>query len=245
VLRRLRASPHLEICGIVRSSRVLDPRFGFLQGALVQIRRSGLRYAAYLFLATSVADLLRGLSGARPAPLAVQAAARGIPVLETRDINAAHGLDFLGRCAPQLLVSAYFNQRVGARILAQPPLGCVNVHPSVLPHLRGVDPVFYAWLRGEPELGVSVHRMSLAFDQGAILAQARVPLPGQPSVALATALLYRRGTELLLEAIDQVAAGAPGRAQEGAGEYDSWPDRAQVRALRLRGVALIRARDLR
>jgi methionyl-tRNA formyltransferase len=57
VLRRLRACAHrLEICGIVRSSRVLDPRFGFLKGAVEQIRRSGLAYALYLWCTTTLAD---------------------------------------------------------------------------------------------------------------------------------------------------------------------------------------------
>jgi methionyl-tRNA formyltransferase len=58
VLRRLRASDRLEICGIIRSVRVLDPRFGFLRGALAQIRRSGVAYALYLWCTTTLTDWL-------------------------------------------------------------------------------------------------------------------------------------------------------------------------------------------
>jgi methionyl-tRNA formyltransferase len=249
VLAGLLASPRLRVVGIVCSTRVLAARYGFARGALEQIRRSGLRYASYLWLATTGADwALRargpGAGGVRPQALARQAAARAIPVLDTRDVNAAPGREFLEGCGADLLVSAFFNQRLGEAVLALPPLGAVNLHPALLPDFKGVDPVFFAQLRRAPRLGVTLHRMTPAFDEGAILAQAAVPVGADASVAAATAALFAGGAQLLVEHLEPIARGAPGAAQAGPGSYDSWPSAAQVRRFRAQGGVLIRLSDL-
>ena len=241
VLMRLRACGQLEICGIVRSSRVLDPRFGFLQGAIVQIRCSGLAYALYLWCTTTLADWLCALSGlGRPARHGDAAPRR----LTTRDLNDREGRAFLAACAPDLLVSSFFNQRLRSETLAIPTLACLNIHPSLLPDAKGVDPVFQSLLHGGPPLGVTVHFMNPQFDAGKILAQQLIdPRPGA-SVFELTALLYRTGAELLASAVGRVAAGDRGTAQGGPGTYQSWPTAAETTALRHQGGVLLRFMDL-
>jgi methionyl-tRNA formyltransferase len=247
VLRRLRACERLEICAVIRSSRVFDSRFGFLRGAVEQIRRSGLRYALYLWSATTLSDWLCTVTGlgavpARDAP--------GTPVYTTRNLNDAEGLQFLAACEPDLLISAFFNQLLHAPALALPKLGCLNIHPALLPEAKGVDPVFQSQLNGTPPLGVTVHFMSPEFDAGQIVAQR--PLEArQGSAAVArssvfaiTAQLFRQGAELLANAIESIADGATGSPQSGVGSYQSWPTRGEVRLLHARGGALVRFADL-
>ncbi|HWS66617.1 MAG TPA: formyltransferase family protein [Steroidobacteraceae bacterium] len=241
VLARLRACAQLEICGIVRSSRVLDPRFGFLQGAIAQIRRSGLAYALYLWCTTTLADGLCALSGLGRPTRPGDAAARR---LTTRDLNDPDGRAFLAECAPDLLVSSFFNQRFRAETLAIPALACLNIHPSLLPDAKGVDPVFQALLHGGPPLGVTVHFMNPEFDAGRILAQQPVEPRRGASVFELTALLYRDGAELLASSIDRLLAGDTGTAQSGPGTYQSWPTAAETAALRRQGGALLRFMDL-
>jgi methionyl-tRNA formyltransferase len=242
VLRRLRACDRLEICAIVRSSRVIDPRFGFLRGAMAQIRRSGVIYALYLWCATTLADWLCRVAGIGAVP--TRGAAPGLPVLTTRNINDAEGLRFLAGCAPDLLVSAFFNQRLHAPSLALPTRGCLNIHPSLLPEAKGVDPVFQTLLHGVPALGVTVHYMTPELDAGRIVAQRSIEGRAGSSVFATTALLFREGAELLAAAIDPIAVGAPGSPQSGAGSYQSWPTRQELRTLRARGGALLRFGDL-
>jgi methionyl-tRNA formyltransferase len=241
VLRRLRACAQLEICGIVRSSRVLDPRFGFLKGAVEQIRRSGLAYALYLWCTTTLADGLCALNGLRMSSLPGDPPPRR---LTTRDLNDPEGRAFLAACAPQLLVSSFFNQRLRAETLAVPTVASLNIHPSLLPDAKGVDPVFQSLLHGGPALGVTVHFMNPEFDAGQILAQQPVEARPGASVFELTALLYRVGAELLASAVIRVAAGDKGLAQPGAGTYQSWPTAAETAALRRRGGALLRFMDL-
>jgi folate-dependent phosphoribosylglycinamide formyltransferase PurN len=242
VLRRLRACDRLEICAVVRSSRVLEPQFGFLRGAAAQIRRSGVTYSLYLWCTTTLADWLCVLAGVGAVPM--RSDKRGLPVLTTRDINDAEGLRFLAACAPDFLVSAFFNQRMRGPALAVAKRGCLNIHPSLLPEAKGVDPVFQAMLRGVPPLGVTVHLMSPDLDCGPIVAQRSLKGHIESSVFEATAALFCEGAELLAAAIDAIARGATGTPQSGAGSYQSWPTRQELRTLRARGGALLRFADL-
>jgi len=222
VLARLLGSPRVSIAAIVLSTRVFHPGDGFLRGAWHHARASGLRYA--LYLARAAAPRLR---------------APGIPVIRSRDLNRDAVRARIEGLAPDLLLSAFFNQHIGEATVAAARLGAVNIHPSLLPALKGVDPVFYARLHGDAALGVSVHRVSPRLDAGNLLAQRAFPvLPGE-SVLEATARLYGEGAELLLASLDAIEAGAPGTPQSGPGSYFSWPDRAQVAALRRKGVRLV------
>lgn len=242
VLRRLRASDRLEICAVVRSTRVLDPRFGFLRGAVAQIRRSGVAYSLYLWCATTLADWLCALGGIGAVPM--RAVTSGVPILTTRDINDVEGLQFLKSCEPDLLVSAFFNQRVDAAALALPKYGSLNIHPSLLPDAKGVDPVFQCLLQVIPRLGVTVHFMTSELDAGRIVAQRSLESRSESSVFATTALLFREGAELLVAAIESIARGATGAAQRDAGNYQSWPTRRELRRFWARGGTLLRCAEL-
>jgi methionyl-tRNA formyltransferase len=241
VLRRLRACEQLEICAVIRSSRIIEPRFGFLRGAVEQIRRSGLTYALYLWCATTLADWLCSVTGVGAVPTR---SAAGMPVYTTRNINDAQGLQFLATCAPDLLVSAFFNQRVHAPALALPKRGCLNIHPALLPEAKGVDPVFQSLLHGVPPLAVTVHFMSPELDAGRIVAQRSIDGSARASVFAITARLYAQGAELLASGMEFIAAGASGTPQSGIGSYQSWPTRGEVGQLRARGGALLHWADL-
>jgi methionyl-tRNA formyltransferase len=242
VLRRLRACDQIEICAVVRSTRVIDAGYGSLRGAAAQIQRSGIAYALYLWCATTLADWLCSLGRVGAVP--TRSLASGLLVLNTRNINDADGLRFLTACKPDLLVSAFFNQRLHAAALALPTHGCLNIHPSLLPESKGVDPVFQALLHGEPRFGVTVHFMNAQLDAGRIVAQRVVEGPKGSSAFATTALLFREGAELLAAAIESVVDGTAGIAQIGDGSYQSWPTRREVRNLRARGGALLRIADL-
>jgi methionyl-tRNA formyltransferase len=242
VLRRLRACEELEICAVIRSTRVLDARYGFLQGALAQVRRSGVAYSLYLWCVTTLADWLCALGDVGAVP--TRSVTPGMRVFKTRSINNAEALQFLSGCAPDLLVSAFFNQRLHAATLALPKYGCVNVHPSLLPDAKGVDPVFQALLPGGSPLGVTVHFMSPELDAGRIIAQRSVDGRAGSSVFATTALLFSKGAELLAAAMEQIVRGWSGTPQSGAGSYQSWPTSQEVRALRASGGALLRFADL-
>jgi len=209
VLAALRASPAIEVAGVVRSTRIEAAR---------RIRASGLRYALYL------GCLMRR-----------RLDARGLPVLATADVNGAEARGFLASLSPNLLVSAFFNQKIDTALPA------LNIHPSLLPAFKGVDPVFHARLAGAATLGVTVHRLSAKFDSGDVISQESVSFAPEESVLRLTERLYVHGAHLLLKSLSKIGEARP---QPGPGNYDSWPSRAQVAALRAKGVKLVAGRNL-
>jgi methionyl-tRNA formyltransferase len=163
--------------------------------------------------------------------------AEAVPRIRTRDINGDAARTFIAELNPDLIVSAFFNQRIGEVIAGLAP-AALNIHPSLLPAFKGVDPVFYALLRGAP-LGATVHRISPDLDSGDIVAQRRFEPISGASVLYETISLYVEGARLLVESL-----GMPAALQIGSGNYDSWPTPADVAALRRKGVRLARWRDL-
>lgn len=209
---------------------------------MAHLRGSGLRYSTYLWASTSLSELMLRFSSLQTAW--VRAARAGIPVLATRNIADASGRRFLETCDADLLVSAFFDQRIDEDLARMPGCGAVNIHPSLLPDFKGVDPVFFARLRGHRELGVTVHLVSPQWDAGPVLCRETMAVREADSVFLATARLYDRGAQLLAGALDAIRAGEPGATQALEGCYDSWPRRDDVAALGRRGIALVRASDL-
>ena len=245
VLQRLAACEDLEVCAIVRSSRTVHASYGFLRGAAALIHRSGLSYALYLLWATTLTDLLARLLSAPPGASRVPQRPRSgwrtskPPTHVTHDLNDPAGLEFLRNCAPDLLVSAFFDQRLKPAALAIPRHGCINLHPSLLPQFGGVDPVLQALGRGAP-LGVSVHYMDAGLDTGALLAQQALVVAAGASVFEATARLFDSGAQLLCASVGKIRHGDIGASQHDSGSYQGWPTRAQVRQLRATGHSLLR-----
>ena len=242
VLRSLVSSPDIAVTGVILSSRVLSPRYGWSRGAWQQIRTSGLRYALYLWCATGLSDLI-GRCGPAGAVSSIASAQR-IPILTTRDLNAQPGRDFIAARAPEVLLSAFFNQRIAPETYAIAPNGGINIHPSLLPDFRGVDPVFYTRLRGTARFGVSVHRIDADLDTGEILAQSE-HVPGPADSVLRTTLdLYVSGSYLVTQRLRAFLRAERGRSQRDSGSYYSWPSAADVAALHEAGGCLIRWQDL-
>jgi methionyl-tRNA formyltransferase len=135
------------------------------------------------------------------------ARAAGIPVLLVANLRDSAVVAAIEAHRPEVIAVACFTLRVPRRLLALPPFGCLNVHPSLLPRGRGVEPVFWTLRRGEPETGVSIHLMDAGFDTGPILLQERVPVPEGVRLPDLERELSERGARLLVQAIDGLLAG--------------------------------------
>lgn len=113
----------------------------------------------------------------------------------------------IARARPDVIVTACFPWRLPPAVLDLPPLGCLNIHPSLLPRGRGPDPVFWTYRRGERETGVTVHLMDTGFDTGPILAQHQMEVPaGSRAPALDQALMARGG-QLVAQLLPRLGRG--------------------------------------
>jgi methionyl-tRNA formyltransferase len=133
------------------------------------------------------------------------AAAAGIPVVWVK--SAAEATETIQRIAPEVAVAACFPWRLPRAALETPPLGILNVHPSLLPLGRGPEPVFWTLRRGEPVTGVTIHHMDAGFDTGPIVTQAEMLVPEGIAAPDLERDLMALGGSLLIDALPALAAG--------------------------------------
>lgn len=106
----------------------------------------------------------------------------------------------LGRERWDAFVVASYGAILSPEILSLPGRGCLNIHPSLLPRLRGPSPIRSAILENEQETGVTIILLDEETDHGPILAQKKVPVPEWPPRGRdLDALLAREGARLLVQ----------------------------------------------
>ncbi len=140
----------------------------------------------------------------------------GIPVVWVRAVAEAAAA--LRAAAPRVAVAACFPWRLPGTVLEAPPLGVLNVHPSLLPAGRGAEPVFWTLRRGERVTGVTVHRMDAGLDTGPIVAQAKLAVVQGVRAPDLERELMAMGGRLLIAALPALEAGTlRPRAQSAEG----------------------------
>ncbi|WP_017471837.1 methionyl-tRNA formyltransferase [Amphibacillus jilinensis] len=105
---------------------------------------------------------------------------------------------------PDLIVTAAFGQILPKALLDAPPFGCVNVHASLLPELRGGAPIHYAIKQGKEKTGITIMYMVEALDAGAILSQKELPIERNDHVGTLHDKLSKLGAELLHETLPAI-----------------------------------------
>jgi methionyl-tRNA formyltransferase len=98
----------------------------------------------------------------------------GIPCLQPEKLRKESHL--VTDLKPDLIITCSYGQIVPDDILACPPKGCINVHPSLLPKYRGASPMHYPIINGDSETGVSLMEMTHAMDAGRVYAQVKLPI---------------------------------------------------------------------
>ena len=153
-----------------------------------------------------------------------------IPVYEVSRLAAPETQQTLADLHPDVACVACFNKRIPSSLLALPPHGFLNVHPSLLPHFRGPAPLFWTLRAGIQNTGVTVHRMDAEMDTGDIANQASLTLPDGISSQEADGLMGLLGGQLLVKTLNQLADGtfSPIPQPEG-GSLQPWPQAADFR----------------
>jgi len=155
--------------------------------------------------------------GRKVAPPAVKEAALelGLPCLQPEDVNAPEFVAQLRALRPDLLVVVAFGAILRAPLLELAPRGCLNLHFSLLPELRGAAPVEWAILRGYAETGVSTMFMNEAVDAGDVILTRSTPIGADETGGELRRRLSALGAGLLVETVRFFAdGGAPPRVEQ-------------------------------
>ncbi len=134
-------------------------------------------------------------------PVKETAVARGLPVFQPPRISVPEAVEELRALRPDVMVAAAYGQILRQPVLDVPPLGVLNIHPSLLPRYRGASPVAGAILAGDEETGVTIMRMVLALDEGPIVNQRRIAIDPRDTTGTLTERLALEGADLLLETL--------------------------------------------
>ncbi len=98
--------------------------------------------------------------------------------IETVDVPARsdEAFEWMRKIQPDALFSFHYRHRIPARLLDLPLYGCINLHPSLLPHYRGCFSAPWVIINGEETTGYTYHRMVEGFDAGNVILQERIPV---------------------------------------------------------------------
>jgi len=134
--------------------------------------------------------------------------------LEVLDPVSARDEGFLARLRAlraDLGVVVAYGRILPPAALEAPRLGCINAHASLLPALRGAAPIERAVLAGLPETGVTIMQMNEGLDEGDILFTRSTPIPDAMTGMELREVLADVSAQLLVEAVDALAAGPVAR----------------------------------
>lgn len=130
-----------------------------------------------------------------------------IPVWEVASMSAPETINLFSQYQPDIMSVACFSLYIPRTILDIPRLGCLNVHPSLLPANRGPDPLFWTFHEGHHETGVTIHRMDEGMDTGPIVAQEKITVPDGITYGQLEAECATLGGELLVRSLWQLHSG--------------------------------------
>jgi len=143
----------------------------------------------------------------KPQPVDVWATAHGLTVLHPKKLKDEDFLASLRALACPVFVLAAYGRILPELLLAIPPKGVVNVHPSLLPKYRGPAPIVTALRQGDNETGVSIMLLDAGMDTGPLLAQEKTSVAADDTALTLSHRLAEVGATLLTNALDQYVNG--------------------------------------
>lgn len=142
-----------------------------------------------------------------PPPVKVEAEKQGIPVYQPEKIREKNELEKVLALKPDLIITAAFGQILPKELLCAPTHGCINVHASLLPELRGGAPIHYAILEGKKKTGITIMYMAEKLDAGDIITKVEVPITEEDNVGTLHDKLSVAGAKLLSETLPLLLEG--------------------------------------
>lgn len=127
-----------------------------------------------------------------------------LPVFQPDKIKKQENTDILKSYNPDVIVVVAYGQLLNKDILTIPRYGCINVHASLLPKLRGAAPLNWSIINGDTKSGVTTMQMDVGLDTGDMLLKSEVEIDDNMTVGELHDILMHRGAELLIETLDKL-----------------------------------------
>jgi len=136
-----------------------------------------------------------------PSAVGAWASSHSLVVAKPASLKADEAVALIRDVRPDVMVVAAYGLLLPANVLSIPPLGCINIHASLLPRWRGAAPIQRALLAGDPETGISIMRMEAGLDTGPVLLERRMPIGDEDTTGSLTDRLGDLGAAAVVEAL--------------------------------------------
>lgn len=146
-----------------------------------------------------------------PPPVKAAALELGLPVIQPEKLRGSEELQQILELQPDIVITAAFGQILPKELLDAPPLGCINVHASLLPKYRGGAPIHQAIIDGEKETGVTIMYMAQKLDAGDIISQKAIAIEEDDHTGGLFDKLSVVGCDLLKETLPSIINGTNSR----------------------------------
>lgn len=151
-------------------------------------------------------------------PVKELALAHNLLVMQPERIKSPEFIEQITVLKPDLIVVVAFGQFLPKSLLELPPLGCINVHASLLPGYRGAAPIHWAIMNGEKVTGVTTMYMDIGMDTGDMILKSEVNILPEETTGELHDKLQILGAELLLETVKQLETGTALRISQNQEE---------------------------
>jgi len=130
-----------------------------------------------------------------------------LPIMQPETTREEVFIVEVSRMSPDLIVVAAYGRMLTRDLLNIPPLGCINVHASLLPKYRGAAPIQWAIANGERRTGITIIKMDEGMDTGDILLAQEVEIGDDDTAQSLHDRLAQVGANLIIKALDQLNRG--------------------------------------
>jgi methionyl-tRNA formyltransferase len=158
----------------------------------------------------------RGLQS-RPSEVKALALEQGLPVFQPPTLRADEALAALAEAGADAMIVAAYGLLLPSRVLELFPIGCINIHASLLPRWRGAAPIARAILEGDEETGISIMRMDTGLDTGPVYLRRALPIAPHDTARTLHDRLAALGARCIVEALPMIEHGLMPQPQSVAG----------------------------
>ena len=153
-----------------------------------------------------------------PSPVKEFALAHGLTVYQPTTFKENEVVAELAALEPELICVVAYGKILPQRVLDIPKYGCINIHASLLPKLRGAGPIQWSILNGDRETGVTAMYLSAGMDEGDMIDKLTIPIEDTDTTETLTVKLADLGAELLSRTVNAIGAGTATRTPQDPAE---------------------------
>ena len=140
-------------------------------------------------------------------PVKEAALRHGLPLFQPARVKTDETREYLSQFRPDAIVIVAYGHIVPQWMIDLPPLGCINLHASLLPKYRGAAPINWAIIRGEKETGVTTMKIDAGMDTGDMLLERREPIRDDDTTETLGERLGVIGSDLMIETLRKLEGG--------------------------------------